>query len=115
MSYGASQNQNDEMNRPASNSTNVSSGDRANRREPPFLRRLLRSLMVSAPAEATPSVRNGRRAIAVCHALLSERGEVSLARLAAEALATYKSLDNAGLDVFFDGLVDDFSPDRERV
>ena len=51
----------------------------------------------------------------MCHALLSERGEVSLARLAAEALATYKSLDNAGLDVFFDGLVDDFSPDRERV
>lgn len=95
----------------------MSDGSSANNemKEPRFLKRLLRSLIVAPAAEGTPGVRNGRRAIAVCHALLSERGEVSVARLAAEALAIYKSLDNVGLGVFFDGLVDDFSPDSGRV
>ncbi len=36
------------------------------------------------------------------HALLSERGEVSGARLAAKALRAYESLDYSALDFLFD-------------
>ena len=104
----------DEQKRSGSRATSLNLSDRANK-EPRFLRRLFRSLMVPSAAEANPSVRNGRRAIAVCHALRSERGEVSVARLAAEALTTFKSLDNVGLNILFDGLVDNFSPDAALV
>ena len=51
----------------------------------------------------------------MCHALLSERGEVSGARLATEVLAVYQSLHGQALDAFFDGLVDQFSPDPAHV
>jgi malonyl-CoA decarboxylase len=60
-------------------------------------------------------VRGARRAISLCHALLSERGEVSGARLAREALAAYQALDESALDVFFDLLVMEFSPDPDEV
>jgi malonyl-CoA decarboxylase len=43
--------------------------------------------------------------------LLSERGEVSGARLAREALAVYRALDETSVDLFFDLLVRQFSPD----
>ena len=59
--------------------------------------------------------RHAERVIALCHALLSERGEVSGARLARDALAAYRSLDEAGLAVFCDLLVEQFSPDPEEV
>src|SRR5438477_5070443 len=55
------------------------------------------------------------RAVALCHALLSERGEVSGARLAHEALAAYRTLDEKSLRLFFDLLVQQFSPDPETV
>jgi len=61
------------------------------------------------------AVRGARRAISLCHALLSERGEVSGARLAREALAAYQALDESALDVFFDLLVMEFSPDPDEV
>ena len=87
---------------------------RTRRLERPFLRQLLRSFRPSGAA-VDPAVSNARDAIAKCHVLLSERGEISGARLAADVLAAYKSLDTVALDAFFDGLVDEFSPDRARV
>jgi malonyl-CoA decarboxylase len=47
--------------------------------------------------------------------LLSERGEVSGARLAREALAAYRALDESSLGLFFDLLVRQFSPDPGSV
>lgn len=51
----------------------------------------------------------------MCHALLSERGEVSGARRAIRVLDAYQSLDAAGVETFFDRLVDEFSPDPAKV
>jgi malonyl-CoA decarboxylase len=59
--------------------------------------------------------RAARRAIELCHALMSERGEVSGARLAREALAAYRTLDAAAASVFFDLLATEFSPDPAVV
>ena len=46
---------------------------------------------------------------------MSERGEVSGARLAREALAAYEALDPAAASVFFDLLAEEFSPDPDVV
>jgi len=59
--------------------------------------------------------RSARKTIALCHSLLSERGEVSGSRLAAEALDSYQSLDERGRRAFFELLVKEFSPDPEEV
>ena len=63
---------------------------RNSRKSSSLLRRLLGS---KTEPHASPSARaamgHARRAIALCHALMSERGEVSGARLAREALAAY--------------------------
>jgi malonyl-CoA decarboxylase len=59
--------------------------------------------------------RQAGRVVALCHALLSERGEVSGARLAREALSAYRALDEASLNLFFDLLVQQFSPDPAEV
>jgi malonyl-CoA decarboxylase len=48
-------------------------------------------------------------------ALLSERGEVSGARLAKEAIDTYQALDTRGVEAFFDRLTNGFSPDPTTV
>jgi malonyl-CoA decarboxylase len=61
------------------------------------------------------ATRTARKTIALCHGLLSERGEVSGSRLAAEALDTYRSLDARGRLAFFDLLLKEFSPDPEEV
>src|SRR5580765_6071007 len=61
------------------------------------------------------AVRDAKRAISLCHALLSERGDLSGARLATAVLAAIQSLDAPALDFFFDLLVDEFSPDPARV
>jgi malonyl-CoA decarboxylase len=47
--------------------------------------------------------------------LLSERGEVSGSRLAAEALGSYQALDERGRRSFFELLIREFSPDPEEV
>ena len=80
-----------------------------------FLERFLsaRSGPRSPQSRAAPA--SARRAIALCHALLSERGEVSGARLAREALAAYKSLDASAVTAFFDLLVEELSPDPEAL
>jgi malonyl-CoA decarboxylase len=46
---------------------------------------------------------------------MSERGEVSGARLAREALAAYQALDPAAVAAFFDLLAEEFSPDPNVV
>jgi malonyl-CoA decarboxylase len=58
---------------------------------------------------------SAHRAITLCHALLSERGEVSGMQIAAETLAVYHSLDRAARAAFFDALVREFSPSPEIV
>ena len=62
----------------------------------------------------TPS-RAARKAISLCRNLLSERGEVSGTLLAAETLAAYQALDEFSRAGFFDLLVQEFSPNPERV
>jgi malonyl-CoA decarboxylase len=55
------------------------------------------------------------RALALCHALLSEQGEVSGRRLAAYALSAYQSLGPDARELFFDSLATDFNPDPKAV
>ena len=85
-------------------------------KQPVFFRRLF-GANADAPANAPTrgAVRDARRAISLCHALMSERGEVSGARLAHEALAAYQTLEGPAAAAFFDLLVDEFSPDPEAV
>jgi len=61
------------------------------------------------------AVRNARHAVSLCHSLMSERGEVSGARIAREALGAYQLLDKTALAIFFDLLAKEFSPDPEEV
>jgi malonyl-CoA decarboxylase len=61
------------------------------------------------------ATRTSKKTIALCHSLLSERGEVSGSRLAAEALDSYQALDDRARRAFFESLIRDFSPDPEEV
>jgi malonyl-CoA decarboxylase len=81
-----------------------------------LLKRLLGpKIAPRAPLPSRAAMGNARRAIGLCHALISERGEVSGARLAREALAAYASLDPGSVAIFFDLLVKEFSPDPDVV
>jgi malonyl-CoA decarboxylase len=51
----------------------------------------------------------------LCHALLSEQGEVSGRRLAAYALSAYQSLGPDARELFFDSLATEFAPDAKEV
>ena len=65
-----------------------------------------------------PSGSAGRAAdtlVDLCDALLSERGEVSGARLAAEAMAAYQQLSDAGRAEFFSRLASHYAPDADAV
>ena len=74
-----------------------------------FFKRLLRK--VAAPVDSARSAeRRAREAIALCHALLSERGEVSGAALARDALATYDALPSNAFQPFINFLAKEFSP-----
>jgi malonyl-CoA decarboxylase len=53
--------------------------------------------------------------IELCEALLSGRGEASGTARAREVLDRYRHLDDAGRLSFFEALVRDFGPDRERL
>jgi len=80
--------------------------------------RLARILGLSGGAPKAGS-RNSSRAVhdltALCHGLLSERGEVSGVLLATQARQGYESLDAPQRHAFFDVLVKEFSPDPEAV
>src|ERR1700678_1349929 len=69
------------------------------------------------PSRSLPrgGARTSRKIVALCHSLLSERGEVSGSRLAAEALDAYQALDERGRRAFFESLIREFSPDPEEV
>jgi malonyl-CoA decarboxylase len=84
-------------------------GARVDPAERPFLKWLLRSLR-RPPPSGTTALDSAHRALALCHSLLSERGEVSVARLATEALDACTALDGRALDTFWDGLVEEFTP-----
>jgi len=71
-----------------------------------FLRRFWRSVRL------TPIPKRGQdvdHLLGVCAALLSQRGEVSTARIAAEAIAAYDHLNDEGRSAFFDALAKDYS------
>ena len=53
--------------------------------------------------------------MSLCEALLGERGEVSGAALAREALAAWQALDERGREEFFDVLAKEFAPAPEAV
>ncbi|HTQ74608.1 MAG TPA: malonyl-CoA decarboxylase [Burkholderiales bacterium] len=80
-----------------------------------FFRRLFGAIARRPGTVPRAAVRRARHAISLCHALMSERGEVSGARIAREALAAYLELDEAALGIYFDLLVKEFSPDPEQV
>ncbi len=65
-----------------------------------------------------PTVAAARAAdnlVALCDSLLTERGDVSGARVAAEAVAAYEQLTDAGRGAFFTKLVDHFAADPAKV
>lgn len=80
---------------------------------PHFIQRLVRSVV--APAERASPERRAHNAIAFCHALLSERGEVSEAALAREALSAYRGLPDSSRPLFFDMLASEFAPDADAL
>lgn len=81
----------------------------------PLVRRILRSLPRLGAPRLPAGVRDARQVIAACHALVSERGDVSGARLATEVLTAYQSLDAPARHAFFDLLADGFSPNSQEV
>ena len=80
-----------------------------------FLERIFHPWRQSTVQKRPGTARDAQHVITLCHALLSERGEVSGARLAVQVLNAYQSLDTAALEIFFDRLVEEFSPDPSRV
>jgi malonyl-CoA decarboxylase len=79
------------------------------------LTRILRSRNRDRARAQGERARGVERTIELCRALLSERGEVSGARLATELLGTYQRLDDEGVESFFDRLADGFTVDSEAV
>ena len=73
-----------------------------------FLRRLLGRPRAGAGGAS-------QHLVNLCEALLGERGEVSGAALARQALAAYQELDERGRDEFFDVLAHDFAPSPEAI
>src|SRR3970040_2305639 len=59
--------------------------------------------------------RNTQHLVSLCEALLGERGEISGAALARQALAAYLGLDERGREEFFDTLAQEFAPSPEAV
>ena len=80
-------------------------------KSPAFIQRLF------TPAATTGSKpdRHTRKTVALCHALLSERGEASGAALAREALEAYGLLAGPALRAFSMCWREEFSPDPDAV
>lgn len=78
------------------------------------LSRLLRSRTPDDRARAA-RVRDVDHAIDLCRALLTERGEVSGARVAAEVLGAYQRLNDEQVEWFFDKLATTFAVDADTV
>lgn len=107
------------VNRERTDSAPATLGSNAVRRQPKsadlrgFLERLVGS--VRHRDSVPPGTEGARRLISLCHALLSERAEVSGTCIAVDLLKLYASLDGAGRAVFYDCLVAEFSPNPEHV
>ncbi len=85
--------------------------EHADRQRPKrFLKRFFDSF-----AHPLPAGRDAQQVITLCRALLSERGEVSGARLAADVLEAYRALDQPARDGLFDLLAAEFSPNPAEV
>jgi malonyl-CoA decarboxylase len=80
-------------------------------KSPAFIKRMF----APTASDDSKADRHTRRTVALCHALLSERGEASGAALAREALESYRMLSGPALRAFFDVLTQEFSPDPEAV
>jgi malonyl-CoA decarboxylase len=65
--------------------------------------------------DASDTKRHANGLIELCEALLSGRGEASGTAMAREVLDLYQDLDATGRRAFFEALVRDFGPDRERL
>jgi len=78
-------------------------------RVPTFLGRLF------GAAEHASGGGSARKAVALCRALLSERGEASGTALARQALDACLALEGDERDALFDALTRDFSPEPDRV
>jgi malonyl-CoA decarboxylase len=80
------------------------------------LTRIFRSRNRDHTRAQVAKTRDVDRTIELCRGLLSERGEVSGARLATEVLTAYQRLDNEQVECFLDRLVEVFSvaPDVVR-
>jgi malonyl-CoA decarboxylase len=76
--------------------------------------RLVRTV-VPAPNEAARASRHARRAIDAWQELLSNRGEVSGAAVAHEALNAYRELPVSARPAFFTLLATSFAPDEARL
>lgn len=94
---------------PATSPVRLPSEDRDRTRRPLF-RRILRSFRRPPTPWPAAGPRDVKRVISTCRALLSERGEISGTRLATEVLSVYESLGPQGRELFFDLLLDEFSP-----
>ena len=79
------------------------------------IRRLLRSVSGGQGTDASGADRHTRKAVTLCRALLSQRGEASGAAIAREVLASYNALQGRALEAFFDALAREFSPDPKEV
>jgi malonyl-CoA decarboxylase len=79
------------------------------------LTRIFRSRNRDLSRAQAAKTRDVDRTIELCRALLSERGEVSGARLATEVLTAYQQLDSEQVECFLDRLVEAFSVDPEVV
>jgi len=72
----------------------------------------LRNLLGRSRADAG---RNTQHLVSLCEALLGERGEVSGAALAREALSAYQALDARGREEFFNLLGSEFAPSPDAI
>ena len=79
-----------------------------------LFKRLVRT-MVPLPNEVARAGRHAAKVIDAWRELLSDRGEVSGAAIAREALTAYRNLDAAYLPAFFDLLAAAFSPDEPAL
>jgi malonyl-CoA decarboxylase len=77
-----------------------------------FLKRVWES--VRQPAAVAPG-RAAESLVELCDWLLSERGEVSGARIATRAMAAYQQLSDAGRGMFFTRLVENYAASPDAV
>ncbi|MDE2380392.1 malonyl-CoA decarboxylase [Bradyrhizobium sp.] len=66
-------------------------------------------------ADPTDGKQDAGGLVKLCEALLSGRGEASATAMARDVLDLYRELDATGRRTFFDALLRDFGPDRERL